>query len=268
MPRKPKPKSSPRKDIMLLPLTPRQRAFALHYLQHGNQARAAREAGYPPRANKYGGGDSGGIMASAQLRRFIEREQQRMFRRLRISTERVLAGLLAIAEADIGDMYDGHGRQLPPDKWPKELRRALAGVEKVPVHKKGKQTGLEYMPRFQDRVAAWKLLGTHLGMFTKKVEHSGPGGAPVQLQSAKAALMERILALREANDITTVTIEEQRALAPARRVEEGTPGAEDGASGTTEVPAGSSPADAGGGAGGTAEAGAAGRGGRVRGDDT
>lgn len=42
------------------------------------------------------------------------------------------------------------------------------------------------------RVSAWAHLGKHLGMFTEKVQHSGPDGGPVQV-ATKATLTIKVV---------------------------------------------------------------------------
>lgn len=52
------------------------------------------------------------------------------------------------------------------------------------------------------RVSAWAHLGKHLGMFTEKVEHSGPDGGPIVVEDRSASLEDVAKLLRDTGALT------------------------------------------------------------------
>lgn len=46
--------------------------------------------------------------------------------------------------------------------------------------------------KLHDKLSALDKLGRHLGMFKERVEHSGPGGGPIQTEDASASAREEI----------------------------------------------------------------------------
>jgi phage terminase small subunit len=90
------------------------------------------------------------------------------------SIESVIAELLCIAEADIGEAVEWNGETvtvLDSKSLPQGVRRAISEVRKT-------RDGVAI--KFHSKTSALEMLGRYLGMFRDRVEHSGPGGGPIE----------------------------------------------------------------------------------------
>lgn len=90
---------------------------------------------------------------------------------------RIKGVLRAIAFADIRGLFDAQGRVLPPDQWPMDLGRMVAGLdvaEMFDTEDGQKQlVGLLKKVKLSDRLKALELLGKYNGMDVQRIEHAG-----------------------------------------------------------------------------------------------
>jgi phage terminase small subunit len=108
---------------------------------------------------------------------------------LDISAERVLATLAAIAFHDPRKFFNADGTAKAVTEVDDMTAMALAGMdvaEEFASDGEGKKSQVGYTKKFKlaDRLRALEMLGRHLKMFTEKVEHTGKGGRPIQVDSA------------------------------------------------------------------------------------
>lgn len=142
-------------------LNPRQERFALEYLKDGNGTKAAIRAGYAA--------SSAAVQASRLLNTEtvvdkIRALQNGVQQRNEDTLDKTLRELCAIAFADPLPLFDRKWNLLPPNKIPKDARRAFDGLEFQKSVKGGVRT---VKVRFANKLAALKILGKGFGMFPK-----------------------------------------------------------------------------------------------------
>lgn len=170
----PKPRKKPGS------LTPKQAAFCAEYLIDLNGCQAAIRAGYSKKTAR-------SVAAENLTKPDIQAEVARLMgdrsRRVEVTADNVLAELLKIAMADIGQAFKEDGSLKTLHDMPEEIRRAIAGVDVFEEFEgRGEdreQIGFTKKVRFWDKTKALEMLGRHLRMFTDKMEHSVPGGIAV-----------------------------------------------------------------------------------------
>lgn len=153
------------------PLTPKQEAFCQEFMVDRNRKQAAIRVGYSEKSAEVQGSR---LHRNAKVKARIDELTAAQQKRTEITADRVLKELGRIAFLDLGVFYDDHGALLLPKDMPPSARRALGGIkifeefdyEDGKKHKIGETR--EIKP--YDKVAALRLLGQHLKMFTQKVE--------------------------------------------------------------------------------------------------
>jgi phage terminase small subunit len=91
-----------------------------------------------------------------------------------VEVETVLRELVAVGTADIGRAVEWNGEKVTlkdSASLPAEVRAAISEV---------RQTRDGVAIKFHSKTAALDMLGRHLGMFKERLEHSGPGGEPIE----------------------------------------------------------------------------------------
>ena len=171
-------------------LTPKQRLFALEYLVDLNATQAAIRAGYSEESAYSIGSEN---LKKPEVRAFIDEALAKREARLELRADRVLLELMRVAMVDPGSMLDADGKLLPLKEMPEDVRRAIASVE---IEEKCLDAGgvlddgaarprlvvgRTAKLRLWSKVDALIALAKHLKLFTERVEHSGPGGAPLGL---------------------------------------------------------------------------------------
>jgi phage terminase small subunit len=159
----------------------KEQSFIEHYLICWNGAQAARDAGYSERTAKE--------QASRLLTKVdVQAAIQSRLSELKMSADEVLSRLTEHARGSIAsflvtnDAGTPTGFNLAPD-------RPLQLVKKVSITDKGISFEIH------DSQAALALLGKAHGLFTDRVEHSGPNGGPIRTEaydySAAIAIVTR-----------------------------------------------------------------------------
>lgn len=169
-------------------LTPRQERFVEEYLVDLNGTQAAIRAGYSARtANE----QSTRLLANVHVAEAVARAKAERSARLGLHADRVLLELAAIGFARMPDYAEwGTGSQMRLKRSGELTDMQSAAVAQiVETEKFIKSTGedeqlmsRERSIKLHDKLGALKLLGNHIGMFSEKHEHSGPGGEPVQIE--------------------------------------------------------------------------------------
>lgn len=166
------------------PLTPKQERFCQAYTTHWNATRAAKEAGYSEQSAMFQGYQ---LLQIPLVQKRIKELKDHALAELGITRERILQEYSHLAFADVSQAYDEMGQFKPLSEIPEDVRRSLKEIE---VHElfdgQGEQRsviGLAKKAKFQDKTAALAALTKVLGMAPDKIEHSGPGGKPIETLS-------------------------------------------------------------------------------------
>ena len=119
-------------------------------------------------------GNASRLKGNERISARIEELQKKIAERALVDVERVINGLLNIADADISEAFEEDGKTLKSiHKWPKKLRLALAGVDVEEIVSDGQFIGYAKKLKLNSRDKALENLGRYLKLFTDKVEHSG-----------------------------------------------------------------------------------------------
>lgn len=164
-------------------LTPKQAAFVAEYMIDLNATAAARRAGYSERTADQ---QASRLLTNVKVSAAIATAQAERAHRTQIDADWVLRRLAAMADADISDLHHADGTLRPSSEWPDVWRKGLiAGVETDETTVGGDKVVTTRKVKIADRLKALELIGRHVtvGAWREKVEHSGPGGGPVQTVS-------------------------------------------------------------------------------------
>ncbi|CUJ41484.1 terminase small subunit [Achromobacter xylosoxidans] len=148
-------------------LTDKQRRFVDEYLVDLNATQAAIRAGYSAKtANEQGAQ----LLAKLSVREAVDAAQAKRAKRTEITQDEILNDLRELRDICMG-------------------RKPVTISEVVKNVQEGKAEAVDVCVSVLEPTAAnraLELMGKHLGMFPSKVEHSGPGGGPMQSVSAVA----------------------------------------------------------------------------------
>lgn len=168
-------------------LTPKQAQFIAEYLIDLNASAAARRAGYSERTAKQAGTEN---LAKPAIAAAIAAAQAERAQRTQIDADWVLRRLAELASADLADIMNGDGSLKPVAEWPEIWRKGLvAGVEVYEefagIGDDRRQVGWTKKVKIADRIKTLEMIGRHVtvGAFREKVEHTGPGGGPIQTEA-------------------------------------------------------------------------------------
>lgn len=165
------------------PITDKVLRFVDEYLIDLNGGQAATRAGYSAR--------TADTIACELLRKpavleLLRAKQAERAERTKIDADWLLTRLAAQADADVKDLLNDDGSLKPVSEWPSVWRRGLvAGIEVLEefegTGEDRKRIGVLKKVKLTDRMKSLELIGKHVnvGAFREKVEHSGPGGAPL-----------------------------------------------------------------------------------------
>ena len=172
-------------------LNPRQERFVAEYLEDLNATQAAIRAGY---SEKTAGTQSFDLLQKPEIQSAIYDGRQAMAERTGVTVDRIVAELAIVAFGTLDEVapWTEDGPNLIPSADLTRDQRAQIASIKVkrerPWRGKGEeaeQWQVEHVEiKREDKMKAIELLGKRLGMFTDKVELSGPAGGaiPVQFQ--------------------------------------------------------------------------------------
>ncbi len=144
-------------------VTEAQRRFVEEYVADGNGTRAYRVA-YPGASYAAARTNAGRLLALSAVAREVRAGRAAQSRRTRISADRVLRELAAIAFSDIGDLFDSDGRPIPVHQLDPATRRAIAAVSTASVNDPTGVLSEKFHVRFWDKLRALELLARHLGL--------------------------------------------------------------------------------------------------------
>lgn len=150
--------------VSVAKLNDRQERFVDEYLVDHNATAAAKRAGYSKKTARSQGQR---LLTNVDIQAAIQKRKARLRSKLKITWERVLEELAAIAFADGTDFVtidrNGRVRLVPTDDLPEDKKKAIASI------KEG-QYGTEI--KLYDKVKALELLVKYLSVFDSG---NGPG---------------------------------------------------------------------------------------------
>lgn len=163
-------------------LSPKQARFVEEYLIDLNATQAAIRAGY---SEKTAGSIGSENLQKPEIELAIAKARAKLSEKTGITAERVLAELALLGFSNMQDYMrssPGGDPYLDFSGLTREQAAALAEVT-VEDFKDGRGEDARDVRRVKfkltDKRAALVDIGKHLGMFKERVEHSGPGGAPL-----------------------------------------------------------------------------------------
>jgi phage terminase small subunit len=174
-------------------LLDQQRRFADEYLIDFNASAAYVRAGYKAKGAAAHAA-AARLLANQKVQAYLQRRREELVAAKRVDQEAVLERLAYMALGDIRALFDTNGNLKPMSDLTAEEASLLQGVEVFEEFEgRGEDrqfVGLTKKIKFVSRLDAVKTLGQHFGMFSKKVEHSGPGGGPIKMEQQLAELLE------------------------------------------------------------------------------
>lgn len=164
-------------------LTAKEAAFVEEYLVDLNATQAATRAGYSEKTARQIGYEN---LTKPHIRAAIEAAKRDRLERTHIDADLVLHGLVADYHADIAQLFDKNGAMKPIDEWPLPFRTGLvSGMDVEEIYAGSGEDrvriGTMLKPRFADRTALKKLLGTHIKVqaWKEKRELDVPEDSPL-----------------------------------------------------------------------------------------
>lgn len=113
-------------DTMQRALTERQRRFVDYYADHGNGARAAREAGHSEKSAKEIACEN---LTKPHIQDAIKQRRKELLEEAEVRPDAVLRMIASIASFDIGEVFDDNGRVKEVSEMSDVARRIVAGIE-------------------------------------------------------------------------------------------------------------------------------------------
>lgn len=158
-------------------LTAKQRAFCREYIVDLNATQAAIRAGYSEGGARQIASEN---LAKPNIQDEVQRLMDARSQRVEVTADMVLRELLGIATVDLSEAFDEFGALKPIKDIPKQVRKAIAGVETLQV---GDGASTVKKVRFWDKNKSLEMLGRHLKLFVDRTEHTGKDGAPIQMET-------------------------------------------------------------------------------------
>ena len=143
-------------------VTEAHRRFVDEYLTDLNGTRAYRVA-YPGASYAAARTNAGRLLTLPGVAREVRAGRAAQRRRTRVSADRVLRELAAVAFSDIGDLFDSDGRPTPVHLLDPEARRAIAALTVTRVTDASGVTRETFRVRFWDKPRALEVLAGRLG---------------------------------------------------------------------------------------------------------
>jgi len=158
----------------MVTLPPKQERFCLEYVVDCSPREAAIRTGYK---EKRASSAALKLMAKPDIVERIAELQHELQVKLGVTREQVVQELAKLAFTDLTDVVDFTGANIRI-RSPLEIDpQVLGAISEISE----KDTGfrIERRVKMHDKKGALDSLAKHLGMFTDKVEHSGPSGGPI-----------------------------------------------------------------------------------------
>lgn len=181
-------------EMALKRLTVKQRTFVDEYLVSLDPGRAAIAAGYSSAQAKNTGNR---LLGKPFIARVVGTAMELRNRRTGITQDMIVTELAKMAFSNVGDYYTVGGNGAAYMNLEGATRSQLAPVKKIKTREVKEGRGdsardIEIVEfELYDKMAALKLLGQHIGMFSDKLEITGSGGGPIQIEKIEVIGIER-----------------------------------------------------------------------------
>lgn len=177
-------------------LNPQQLEFCAQYLIDLNATKAVIRAGYSRHTAKNQGHR---LLSNPECQAEIQRRQVELQKQTKVTQERIILELARIAFANMADYYTIENDQVVVD-LAKLSREDAAALQEIQVEDlpDGKQ---RVKVKLLDKRQPLVNLGNHIAdMFSKRLELTGPDGAPIQTEQVGLSDTERIQRVLELLD--------------------------------------------------------------------
>lgn len=164
-----------------------------HYILRGYKAQdAAIRAGYKPRTPTE---DIGRVIYNRpHIKDALEWMQAEHLKGIGVTFARVASEFATLAFFDPRKLVDNEGRTIPLHLLDKETAAGIEGMDITETEFNGVSTVTKIKYKLHPKIKALDSLAKFLGMFVDKVEVTGQGGGPVQVEEIGATEMARRVA--------------------------------------------------------------------------
>jgi phage terminase small subunit len=157
-------------------LTERQRRFVDAYADHGNGAKAARQARYSEASARNIASD---MLAKDYIQDAIKQRRKELVEQAGVRPDAVLRMIAAIATFDINEVLDDNGRVREMGEMSDVARRIVMGIDTTTLSTKdGSSFTTTSRVKIPDRLRALELLARHLALFDDSVTVKGDAENP------------------------------------------------------------------------------------------
>ena len=197
-----KPQEPPKVDRRKKKPSERVKKFVREYVRCLNATKAAKAAGYAPGGDEASAASEGArLLRNDKIYALVQAAIARQAARIELTSDRVLQEAKALGLSDISHyLVDDLVRITLAPGAPANAMAAISSVKYiVTTDSKGNVTRSAEI-KLWDKPGTIKILGRHTGTpgFSQKVEVSGPGGGPMQVQTMTAEEAAREIAALEA----------------------------------------------------------------------
>lgn len=146
-------------------LTPKQEKWANEFVIDLNATQAAKRSGYGKNLPVAG---SNNLKNPAVMAR-VKELQKEVSKRVKLSQERVLQEIMALAFSDVRDLFDDIGRLKPMSEWSEQAAASVSSIKVFELDKEGLAGTISDI-KFWDKGRQIELLCKHLGMLTERLQ--------------------------------------------------------------------------------------------------
>lgn len=171
-------------------LDARERALVTYLFNGMPSDEAAEKAGYP--VNKTD--TSMWLVTRPHIKVALEWMQQEYLRSIGATLTNVVTQMTHIGFLDPRRVIDDEGKTIPLHKLDHATAAAISEVEVTEREFNGASTVTKTRYKFNSKLKALQQLGEHLGLFNQvqKVEITGEGGGPIQMEMTHTEIARRI----------------------------------------------------------------------------
>jgi len=165
-------------------LTDNQRIFCEEYSVDRNGTRAYLAAYRNVKKEKTAAASANRLLGNDNIRDYIRELLDAISKRTAITADRVLLEYGKLAFVNPKSFFNDDGTPRNISELDDDTAAAIAGLEvKVLKDKYGYSVGSLYKIKITDKKGSLDSIGKHLGMFTNRMELSGPNGGAIQTKA-------------------------------------------------------------------------------------
>lgn len=168
----------------LTPLTHYETRFVSEFIVDLNKTNAALRAN-PYQSREKAHSSASYLCRKINVRHAIKRKLEEINHSLESRASRALQELIHISFSDARELFDPSGRLHDIHSIPDHIAPAISSIEVVKRRSATENSDIEtyiHKIRLWDKPKALGMLGKHLGILRDVIEHTGPGGGPIQVQ--------------------------------------------------------------------------------------